>query len=410
MKLIGPFVQLLPMTGMPKRGALSNDQMPVISAAGILVNDGKVVQVGNFEALKSEANEVYEIEYPAVAMPGWIDCHTHMLWGGSRAGDFEKRNSGVSYQHILEQGGGIFDTVQRTKEASDQQLLNALVARLTRHLTDGITTVEIKSGYGLSDVDEIRMLRLIKEAKNHAHQQLISTFLGAHVCPLDYNKEEYLTFLSTEVFPKLKEEALTDRVDIFVEEGAFPADLAFPYLQKAKAQGFELTVHANQFTEGGAYLAAKLGARSADHLEHLDGEEITALAKSSTVAVALPGASIGLGVPFTPARRLLDAGASLAIATDWNPGSAPQGDLICQTAMTAVNEKLTTAEAFAGVTTRAADALGLTNVGQLSSGANADLAVYPTADHREILYHMGGLRPAETIIRGETVSSDVSGT
>jgi imidazolonepropionase len=410
MKLIGPFVQLLPMTDLPKKGAITNDQMPVLSSAGVLVDDGRVVEVGSFEALKAKADQVEELEYPAVAMPGWIDCHTHMLWGGSRAGDFEKRNSGVSYQQILEEGGGIFDTVQRTKEASDEQLLTGLNDRLVSHLIDGITTVEIKSGYGLSDADELRMLRLINQAGDQAHQQLISTFLGAHVCPLDYNKEEYLTFLSYEVFPKLRAEALTHRVDIFVEENAFSADLAFPYLQKAKSQGFDLTVHANQFTEGGAYLAAKLGAKSADHLEHIDDEEIAALAKSDTVAVALPGASVGLGAPFAPGRKLLDAGASFAIATDWNPGSAPQGDLICQAAMTAVNARLTTAETFAAVTTRAADALGLVEVGHLGKNALADMVIYPTSDYREILYNMGSLRPSETIIKGEIVVSDVSGT
>lgn len=410
MKLVGPFTELLPMDNLPEKGAIDNQQMEVIQHGGVLIDQGKVIETGVFEQLKSKASNIEEMEYPAVCMPGWVDCHTHMLWGGSRAGDFEKRNSGVSYQKILEEGGGIFDTVQRTKESSDRDLLEGLSGRLSRHLSDGITTVEIKSGYGLTDPDEIRMLRLIKEASLSAHQTLVSTFLGAHVCPLDYNKEEYLTFLSYEVFPKLKEENLTNRVDIFVEEEAFSTDLAFPYLQKAKAQGFDITLHANQFTEGGTYLAAKLGARSADHLEHIDEEEIAALAKSSTVAVALPGASIGLGMSFTPARKILDQGASLAIATDWNPGSAPQGDLLTQAALLATYEKLSAAEVFAAVTYRAAAALGLQNKGRLTNRFDADLAIYPVGDHRDILYHMGSVRPSGTYVRGENVASDVSST
>ena len=403
MKLIGPFTQVITLANAPNKGALTNNQLDIIQNGGIVIEDGFILEVGSFEALAKQYKEVEEITDPAVAMPGWIDCHTHMLWGGSRAGDFEKRNSGVSYQQILHEGGGIFDTVRKTRDKSDEELIDALNKRLARHLSHGITTVEIKSGYGLSDPDELRMLRIINEVGKQKSQTIIPTFLGAHVCPTDYNKEEYLTFLSYEVFPKLKSERLAHRVDIFIEEEAFSVDLAFPYLQKAKNQGFDLTVHANQFSERGAYLAAKLGARSADHLEHIEDDEIMALAKSETVAVALPGASIGLGAPFTPARKLLDAGAALAIATDWNPGSAPMGDLITQAAMMATYEKLSTAEVFAAVTYRAAHALHLSDRGRLASRMKADLTVFPTEDYREILYEMGALIPSSVYISGSKV-------
>ena len=403
-KLIGPFAQLLAFDSLPEKGAIGTDQMDLATNAGILVENEKVIAVGAFDSLRQQAEEVEEIQGPAVAMPGWIDCHTHLLWGGSRAADFEKRNSGVSYQQILTEGGGIFDTVQKTREAQDDTLIDSLKKRLARHLRDGITTVEIKSGYGLSDPDEMRMLRLIRQVGDEVAQQVVSTFLGAHVCPLDYNKEEYLTFLSYEVFPKIKEQALSNRIDIFIEQEAFTPELAFAYLKKAKDQGFDLTAHANQFSDGGAFLAAKLGAKSADHLEHLDDDELNALAHSDTVAVALPGASIGLGAPFTPARKLLDAGASLAIATDWNPGSAPHGDLLTQAAILATHEKLSAVEVFAAVTFRAAKALGLSNVGRLASGYQADLVVYPTNDYREILYHMGSLRPSASFIKGNKVA------
>jgi imidazolonepropionase len=403
MKLIGPFSQLITFQNSPLKGAMTNDQLAIIENGGVLVKDGLVLEVGSFEVLTNKADEVEEVAGQVVAMPGWIDCHTHLLWGGSRAGDFEKRNSGVSYQQILEDGGGIFDTVNKTKSASDEELLDGLNNRLELHLKQGVTTVEIKSGYGLSDPDEIRILRLINQARESAKQLIIPTFLGAHVCPQDYNKEEYLTFLSYEVFPKVKDEGLSNRIDIFVEKEAFSVDLAFPYLTKAKAQGFDLTLHANQFTSGGAYLAAKLGARSADHLEHIDADELKALAQSVTVAVALPGASIGLGAPMTPARKLLDAGASLAIATDWNPGSAPMGDLITQASLITTYEKLSTAEVFAGVTYRAAHALGISDRGRLTQGQKADLVLFDSKDYREILYHMGAMKPSSVFVAGNKV-------
>jgi imidazolonepropionase len=220
---------------------------------------------------------------------------------------------------------------------------------------------------------------------------------------LDYKKEEYLTFLSYEVFPKIREERLANRVDIFVEEEAFAVADAFPYLQKAKKLGFQLTVHANQFSSGGAFLACKLGARSADHLENLDDEELRTLAQSETSAVILPGASIGLGMQFAPARKLLDAGASLAIATDWNPGSAPMGDLLTQASILMTYEKLNSAEVFSGITFRAAHALGLNDRGRIEKGLTADLVAYPTNDYREILYHQGQMKPLAVWKKGKIV-------
>jgi imidazolonepropionase len=404
MKLIGPFTQLITMRGLSPKGALGNDEMEVIVDGGILLNNGVIVEVGSFEALRSKATEIEHIATSQVAMPGWIDCHTHMLWGGSRAGDFEKRNSGVSYQQILEQGGGIFDTVRKTTLASDKELKDAFEGRLKKQLRNGVTTVEVKSGYGLTGPSEMRMLSLINEVAQQSSQTIVPTFLGAHVCPIDYTKEEYLTFLSTEIFPKIIEQSLSKRVDIFIEQEAFRPDLAYEYLLKAKKSGFDLTVHANQFSSGGAFLAAKLGAKSADHLEHIEADEIRALADSDTVAVALPGASLGLGAPMTPARALLDAGAALAIATDWNPGSAPMGNLLAQTSIIAASQKLSTAEVFTAVTSRAAKALGLTGYGQLEVGYRADIVTFPTGDHRDILYHMGGMTAASVYLAGQKVN------
>jgi len=203
----------------------------------------------------------------------------------------------------------------------------------------------------------------------------------------------------------LQAEKLCHRIDAFVEKSAFTPQEITPYLEKAKQLGFDLTIHADQFSCGGSQVAVALGARSADHLEASGEVEIQALAQSSTVAVALPGASIGLGMAFTPARKLLDQGAILAIASDWNPGSAPMGDLLAQASILATFEKLSTAEVLAGITFRAADALGLTDRGKLTTGQLADFILFPTADYREILYQQGKMKPVGVWKKGENVLS-----
>jgi imidazolonepropionase len=213
--------------------------------------------------------------------------------------------------------------------------------------------------------------------------------------PKDFGgtQSEYLQFVLDELLPVVKRERLANRVDIFIEESAFNIDNAFTYLTKAKQMGFDVTVHADQFTTGGSAVAIKVGAVSADHLEASKEAEIKMLADFETVAVVLPGASLGLGMPYAPARKLLDAGACLAIASDWNPGSAPMGDLLMQAAVMGAAEKLTTAEVFAALTSHAAKALNLIDRGTLKVGMRADMQAYPCSDYREILYNQGKLRP-----------------
>ncbi|MFY0689709.1 MAG: imidazolonepropionase [Cyclobacteriaceae bacterium] len=403
--LIGPFEQAITFKSAPISGPLQQTDLGLIEHAGILCADGKILKVGSFDDLQDEGDEHIETKGKQVVVPGFVDCHTHMLWGGTRAGDFERRNSGYSYQQILDEGGGIHDSVSKTRSATDDELIDGLSRRLLRHLADGVTTVEVKTGYGLSPEHELRFLRLIQEVGLYCKPDVISTFLGAHVCPAEYEKKAYLDHLIDGVFPVIKADNLTKRVDAFVEEEAFPVEIIKQYLQRAQKDGFDLTLHAGQFSPGGVSLAVALGAKSADHLESIGNHEVELLAKSKTVAVALPGASIGLGMAFTPARQLLDAGASLAIATDWNPGSAPMGDLLVQASVLATYEKLSGAEVLGGITFRAANALGLSDRGRLSSGQLADLAIFDTADYREILYHQGRLKPAQVYKRGKHVSN-----
>ena len=225
------------------------------------------------------------------------------------------------------------------------------------------------------------------------------------VKPKDFNgtNEAYLAHLITNLFPVLKSDHLTNRIDAFIETSAFSASEILPYLQAAKKFGFDITIHADQFTTSGSEVAVQIGAISADHLEASGDKEIELVAQSNTIAVALPGASVGLGCPFAPARKILDKGGALAIASDWNPGSAPMGDLVCQASILATFEKLTTAEVFAGITFRAAAALNLFDRGRLIAGNKADFILYPSTDYRDILYYQGSLRPSQVWKSGKLV-------
>ncbi|WP_373519892.1 imidazolonepropionase, partial [Pricia sp.] len=354
--LIGPFKQIVPMTGLSQKGALSDSDLIVLEDAGILIEDGKIKSVGKFSDLKNEFKEVklHELKGDHTCLPGFVDSHTHICFGGSRANDYALRNAGKTYLEIAKAGGGIWDTVTQTRKASKLDLVKNTVKRANRHLKNGTTTIEVKSGYGLSIDEEVKMLRAIQEADKRTSADLISTCLAAHMLPKDFegNASEYLEEISTHLLPILKEEKLTDRIDAFVEESAFSATQIAPYFQKAQEMGFDITVHADQFSTGGSQVAVEFDAVSADHLEASTQTEIDLLARSTSIATALPGASLGLGCGFAPARKILDAGGALAIASDHNPGSAPMGDLLTQAAVLGAFEKLSNAEVLAGITVR----------------------------------------------------------
>jgi len=396
-KLIGPFTQILTMSELPLRGALKDQQLPIISNGGILVLEGKIIAIGLYVDLKDGEVELEIVEGNQVCIPGFVDAHTHICYGGSRANDYAMRNAGKSYLEIAKAGGGIWDTVTETRKASKENLISGIVSRSNRHLKNGVTTLEVKSGYGLSVEEELKMLRAIKEANSKLKQDLVPTCLAAHMVPKDWkgSASKYLNKMSSELFPVLKSEKLANRVDAFIEESAFSGLEIAPYLKTAKKLGFDITVHADQFTTNGSEIAVHYKAVSADHLEASTEKEIELLAKSKTVAVALPGASIGLGCAFTPARKLLDAGAMLAIASDHNPGSAPMGDLLTQATILGTFEKLSNAEVLAGMTYRAANALNLDDCGSLEFGKKADFVSYSTNNYQEITYQQGQLKPSE---------------
>lgn len=404
MKLIGPFKQVVTLADLPLRGKLFDEQLEIIEDGGIIVSENKIYQVGNFKTLQTENPniEIEEIEEGQIILPAFTDSHTHICFGGNRANDFAMRNAGKTYLEIAESGGGIWSSVQHTRKASEKELLETLLQRIDFLLALGITTIEIKSGYGLDAENELKMLRIIKRAQQQTKATLIPTCLSAHLKPRDFegSNQEYLQYILTQILPQVKEENLAKRVDVFIEKSAFQPDESKDFLLKTKELGFEITVHADQFTPGSSRVAVEVGAKSADHLEATIDEDIEFLAKSDTVATALPGASLGLGEKFTPARKLLDAGAILAIASDWNPGSAPMGNLITQASILATFEKLTTAEVLAGITFRSAFALGLEDRGKLETGMKADFVTFKTDNFQNILYNQGSLKAENIYIDG----------
>lgn len=407
LKLIGPFTQVVTMDGIPLKGRLSDDQLEIISHAGILVNGEKIEIVGPYRELQSLTPVLETVEGEQVVIPGLVDAHTHICWAGSRAGDYAMRLSGRTYLEIAQQGGGIWSTVSKTRACAMEELAAITARHADRLLHLGTTTVEVKSGYGLDADAEGKMLKAIQQASHMTVADLVPTCLAAHIKPRDFDGtgREYLDYIIRELLPGVRSEKLSHRVDIYVDEGAFGTGDALHYLTAAKELGFDVVVHADQFTSGGSGLAVAVGALSADHLEASSDEDIRMLAESSVIPVVLPGASLGLGVHFAPARKLLDAGASMVIASDWNPGSAPMGNLMLQAAVLGVYEKLTMAETLAAITCRAAKALRLDDRGVLKPGLLADLIAYPCSDYREIVYHQGGMGPGIVWKRGKRVSA-----
>ena len=400
-ELIGPFSQIITMVNLPERGAISDNSLEIINDGGVVIEDGKIIGVGDFLSLSKNNFDVREITYPCVLLPGFIDSHTHVCHYGNRSDEYAKRNSGISYQQILEEGGGIHNTMNSTSNSTDEQLTDDTLNRLKRHFQEGVLTCEVKSGYAPNLDDEVRMLRIINEIDSSNDIDLIPTCLAAHVTPKKYeSSKKYLDSIVNDLLPIIKEENLSNRVDIFIEEKAFSVTEASNFLEKIKSD-FHITAHANQFTSGGLKVGVDNGAVSVDHLEVMTDQEMDYLSKSDTTGVVLPGCSLGLGIPFAPARKLLDNNCKVSIASDWNPGSAPMGDLLMQASLLGSTEKLSNAEVLAGITSRAANALSLEDRGSLENGKIADMIGFKTNDFRDILYNQGKLKPSFICKRGK---------
>lgn len=338
--------------------------------------------------------------------PGLVDSHTHLAFAGDRADEFVERLRGTSYLEIARRGGGILNTVRATRAASDADLGREAGRRLAAMLRQGVTTVEAKTGYGLTVHDEVRVLRLYREIATRVPQRIVPTLLAAHAVPPEYadDRAGYVRLVTDEMIPAVAAEGLARFVDVFVEDGAFTPDEARTVFAAARAHGLGLTLHADQLSDtGGAALAAEVGAASADHLECISDDGIEALAAAGVVAVSLPIATLVLGQEPLPARRMLDAGVRVAVATDLNPGSAPSASLGLALWLACTRQRMTPEEALVGATAHAARALGLDGPGSLVPGAPADLAVWdaPTLD---VWLSTWRAEPAlRTVIAGQTV-------
>ena len=358
----------------------------VVEQAYVLCADGRIEAVGEMRRLQAPDGDVEELDGRGLcAIPGLVDCHTHACFAGDRVDEFALRAAGATYEELHAAGGGILATVRATRAAGEEGLETAVVRHRDRMLRAGTTTFEAKSGYGLDRATELASLRVIREAGG------VPTFLGAHAVPPEFpDAEAYLGFLIGEVLPEAA--TIAEAADVFVERGAFDPDQARRYLIEAKQRGLGLRLHADQFTEaGGIALALELGARSVDHLEATGEDGVRALAGSDVMAVLLPASALFLNRPMPPARRLVDAGAAVALATDFNPGSAftESLPLVCSLACTQLG--LTPAQALAACTVNPAHVLGRADrKGRLAPGLDADLVLLDAPDWRYLAYHLAG--------------------
>jgi imidazolonepropionase len=342
-----------------------------------------------------------------VVTPGLVDSHTHLIFSGSREDEFEQRLEGCAYQEIAAQGGGINATVRRVRQSSKEELKALARPRLERLLRFGVTTVEVKSGYGLSLADEIKCLEAIAELDAEGPWELVPTFLGAHAVPPEFRDDRagYNDLLVNEMLPEVARRKLAEFCDVFCETGVFSLTESERILGKARDMGMKLKLHADELTPlGGAELAARLGAVSADHLLCISDAGIDALAASGTVATLLPGTAFFLGASYAPARKLIERGVSVALASDCNPGTCPTENLPLIGAMACTQMKMLPAEALTALTRNAAAALDRADrIGTLEVGKQADLVIWDVPDYRQLFYHFGVNHAWRVIKRGRVV-------
>ena len=383
-------------TTAPLRGS-ELAEVDVIEDAYVLCGGGSIESVGRMRDLPSLDGEVDEVDGRGLcAIPGLVDCHTHACFAGDRVEEFALRASGASYEELHAAGGGIMSTVRATRAAGPEKLAAAVRTHRSWMLRAGTTTFEAKSGYGLDRDTELASLQAIRDEGG------IPTWLGAHAVPPEYDDADaYLDFILTQVLPDAA--ALAEAADVFLERGAFDAAQARRYLSACAEAGLVLRLHADQFTEQGALpLAIELGARSVDHLEATGAEGVAALGASDVAAVLLPASALFLARPMPPARALVEAGAIVTLATDFNPGSAFCESLPLVCSLAATQLKLSPAEALAACTVNAAHVLGRSGrLGRLASGYDADIVLLDAPDWRYLAYHLGGNLVTNVVLQGE---------
>ncbi len=400
--------QLLTMRGpgAPRRGE-AMQELGIVPDGAVLIRGGKIISLGPSRRVEnlSMARQAHEIDATGrVVAPGFVDSHTHLVCGPARLMDYEMRLAGATYREIAAAGGGILASVRAVREMPIRRLVLQARQTLAGCVAHGTTTLEAKSGYGLDEKGERKALRAVQALQGNPID-LIPTYLGAHVVPPEYEgrADEYIEWMHRAMMPKIKRRKLARFVDVNCDEGAFTLEQARRYLTAAKSLNFLLKIHAEQFSHtGAARLAVEMGAASADHLDRIDDEDARLLASSNTVATLLPGAVFHLGLDcYPPARKLIEAAAAVALATDYNPGTSPTYSMQIILSLACSQMRMTPAEAFTAATINGAHALRCGDrVGSIETGKQADLVMFDVPDYREIPYHFGVNLVAMTMKNG----------
>jgi imidazolonepropionase len=404
--------QLLTLAGppAPRRGAALR-QLGIIRDGAVLTEDGKILRVGKTSSLEAQARRLRAQAIDCrdrVVMPGFVDSHTHLIFAGNRVEDFERRIQGKTYEQIAAAGGGIQYSAKLLRRATERELLSQAETFLDEFAAHGTTTVEIKSGYGLDVAGEVKILKTIRALQRRSAIELVPTLLAAHAVPARFaaRRAEYLKLITERLIPAVARAKLAHFLDCFCDRGAFTLEECAAVLAAGRRFGLVPRIHAEQLTHtGSCRLAIKTEAASADHLDHITAAEIAALAKSNVVAALVPGSNFHLDTPvYPPARRLVDAGAAVALATDFNPGSSPTLNMQFILALACVKLRMTPVEAIAAATLNAAYSLRRADrLGSLEPGKQADLVVMDVSDYREIPYYFGWNHCIMTIKRGRII-------
>jgi imidazolonepropionase len=392
-------VQVREQTAGPVRGK-AMAHLPVITNAFLAVTAGKILDFGEMKDVTPYSSSNTVDASDRFVFPSFVDSHTHLVFAGSREEEFVLKIKGATYQEIAARGGGILNSAARLQQTTEEELLQRTLPRAWEIIRSGTGTVEIKSGYGLTVTDELKMLRVAKQLERHTPLKVKTTFLGAHAVPPGKTKEEYIDMIIDKMIPAVADEKLAEYIDVFCEQGFFTVPDTERILEAGRRAGLKPRIHANQLhRSGGVQAGVKAGALSVDHLENIGQEEIDALKGSKTIPTALPGAAFFLGLPFPPARDLLAADLPLAIASDFNPGSSPSGNMPQMLSLACIKMRLTPEEAINATTINTACALELQHeVGSITKGKRADIFITKKIPSIAFIPYAYGTNHIETVI------------